>query len=397
MTRSGIDELKRALSALELVDDLPASRAVRVCARLSDVSVEGSVEALNRKGRQFLIYELELSAKWRATLASAGAPAADGAAEGEDDEALARRLQAEEDARAGELSGSVQLGEWTHDEEDCPPIELKLSTARPFGAEVDGAGVRACATRLVERGLARALAEWARATRERVRAGGGGTPPVARPPPGTADGTAAKPAGVPVRASSPASPAASNAAAGGGSSGAAASASRASPLAAAAGADSGQRLRSALGTFCARGDGERGALSLKGLGLGDAEVPTLIECLHSRACAPTTSVDLSANALTDGGVAQVLDALHAPGCAPALRALQLGGTRASPASAQRATALRERRAQLVVAFDGVDPAAKGTRCLCVVGTAHAGARRTRTPRRRAPPSLPLPPRGRRLS
>ena len=154
LTARGTSALKSALEALNLVQPLGGASAPVASAgaceapllrvQLAKVTVTGSVEALNRKGRRFLIYELDIAAEWTATLedaqpeavAAASAPAgAVAAAAGEDDEAMARRLQAEEDAasaaalagtasrragtRPGAVRGRVSISEWAQDEEDC--------------------------------------------------------------------------------------------------------------------------------------------------------------------------------------------------------------------------------------------------------------------------------------
>ncbi|KAG8463198.1 hypothetical protein KFE25_011195 [Diacronema lutheri] len=394
LTARGTSALKSALEALNLVQPLGGASAPVASAgaceapllrvQLAKVTVTGSVEALNRKGRRFLIYELDIAAEWTATLedaqpeavAAASAPAgAVAAAAGEDDEAMARRLQAEEDAasaaalagtasrragtRPGAVRGRVSISEWAQDEEDEPNFACERTAAEPFAREGGGAvivgadAVYVEARALLLPALKAALKSWARRVRDE------GTGPAVGAVP-TAAAVPPKPSAPPTAAPvAPAPPAHARAVA--------------------VAHDAPEALRDALAAYCARPPAARRELSLRGLQLGTGEVPLLAAFLNSGGAAggALAVLDASANELGDDGCDALAGALEQGG-APCLEEVRLGANGATPSCVERVTArLRAARPRLAVSWAagtaGATAAAVAARAICSVGTVHDGS------------------------
>jgi hypothetical protein len=403
MSARSTAQLRATLEAFSCTAPLTAdvgAPVVRVS--LQSVSVSGTVEALNRKGRRFLLYELDVSADWKAVLEPAHGPPVpaepSATAAGEDDEALARRLQAEEDAlsaaalsEGGCVLGRLSASDWTHDEEDEPPFQLERKSSEPFVPPVSADGVYGLVRKLLPRACAGALKGWAVLVRQDATQPGGPTQgndaPLTNPPPPPP----AQPAPAPPPAAAAPEPRASVGGGGG--------VSRASD-------DPAELCREAIGAYCTKqrlSSGSASELSLRGLRLGTSEAAIVCRLLRMDESRALRSLDLSHNALGDQGLDELVEALAAGGGAHALARLCLGANANISREARESACARLRAARplLEVSWDGNDAAAAGggagggagnARPFISVGVVHAGART----RARCGTPAPLAPRAYRV-
>mmetsp|Transcript_47345 Transcript_47345/g.153854 ORF Transcript_47345/g.153854 Transcript_47345/m.153854 type:complete len:431 (-) Transcript_47345:154-1446(-) len=296
-------------------------------ARVKSAEVTGEASINNRKGKIFLIYDLEVKLKWEAS-------------DGEGGEAC---------------KGSMKLPDVSATMLDDLDCEFTCKSSGGVATAMRKQGV-AAVRRCIEEAMLR-MQEEVRAEKARPEAEA-----VAETRPPNATPAVAVPLPKPIAVSTvpakqpPPQP---------------------KPPEPAAGSDSGEEeegedklppaLEAALRGLRQEPEAQR-EVCLANCSLRDSHLEPLIQALHHSRCAVET-LDLAFNRLSDAGV-HVLCRAVASGCAMELSSLRLGGNKLSPAGLALGQSLKQSRPDLLV---DLKPQLKDARSMCTVGNVYPGS------------------------
>lgn len=312
---------KQSLSAGVQGDIFPRDGPLAHC-RIKSAETTGEASVNNRKGRTFLIYELEMKLKW----------------EGE--------LRDEEGAVLESTKGTIKLTDVSAESLDDLDFEFTSNTRGSALSEaMRKQGVRCvqCAVQQCIKRLQDEITENA----SKPKAAGPAPVRAPMPQPIKMDAAAAAKPKPPPRNSSSASPFVDS--------------------------DEEEELRSErppapmTAAMKKLKDSPATALHLRlsNYAIRDVHLRPLIEAMQHSQCA-LEEVDLSFNRLTDAGINVLFRAIHA-GAALELTRLYLGGNKTTPAGMALSQHLKTARPELLVVWKNELPAGKS---MCTVGTVY---------------------------